>query len=75
MHRPKAASRAAAIRVTSLALVLINVALALLIVTLIGATTFAPAWLAGALLALGLLAAIGAISLWRAYVRAAQRSI
>ena len=75
MQRSKAAARATAVLVTSLALVLINVALALLIVTLIGATTFAPAWLAGVLLALGLLAAAAAIWLWRDYVRAPERSI
>jgi hypothetical protein len=56
--------------VTSVALVLINVGLAMLIVAAIGAASFAPLWVGGLLLAAGVLTAIGAVLVWRSYVRA-----
>jgi hypothetical protein len=56
---------------TSAAIVLINLGLAILIVIAIG-VDFAPVWLGGGLLVAGVLAAIGAVRLWRGYLDALQ---
>jgi len=62
-------SRLPAIITTSVALVLLNVGIAWLIVGAIG-VEFAPLWLALVILAAGVLAAAGAVMLWRGYLRA-----
>jgi len=56
---------------TSAALALINIGLAGLIVAAIG-IAFAPLWVAGALLAAGVVAAGGAVLLWRSYLHALE---
>jgi hypothetical protein len=48
---------------------MINVGLAGLIVEAIGARSFAPLWLEIGLLLLGIIAAVGAFTLWRAYLQ------
>jgi hypothetical protein len=55
--------------VTAVALALLNAGLALLIVAAIGARSFAPLWLAALLLVLGIPAAVGAVQLWRSYLK------
>jgi hypothetical protein len=52
--------------------VLVNAGLAVLIVGAIGATTFAPPWVGGALLLVGAVTTVVAVSLWRAYLHRAQ---
>jgi hypothetical protein len=59
---------------TAIALTLINVALAALIVQAIGASTLAPLWLSVVLLALGLVAAAGAVVLWRNYLTSTRHT-
>ena len=64
--------RGAAVMFTIAALVLINVGLALVIVTSVGVRTFAPLWLALVVLGVGLAAAGGAIVQWREFLRSAR---
>jgi len=52
------------------ALVLINVGIALLIVAAIGIEALGPAWIGAAVLVAGVVAAAGAIMLWRRYLQA-----
>ena len=65
-------TRGPAVLATTVALVLINVGLAGLIVEAIGARSFAPLWLAIAFVLAGIVAAVGAITLWRGYLRSAR---
>ncbi len=58
--------------VTALALALINVGLAAMVVDAVGAPNFAPAWVAVVLLVIGLVAAVGAVMLWRKYLTTAR---
>ena len=55
---------------TAVALGLVNVGCAALIVRAVGARTFAPVWLWAGLVVLGVLAAGGAVLLWRRYLAA-----
>ena len=65
-------TRGPAIWATALALALVNAGLAMIIVAAIGVPAFAPLWLAVALLVVGVVAAVGAITLWRAYLQSAR---
>ena len=65
-------SRGSAILATAAALALLNVGLAALIVQAVGARTSAPLWLWVALCVLGVLAAAGAVVLWRQYLAQAR---
>ena len=60
-----------AVLVTALALALVNLGIAELIALAVNARTFIPLWAAALLLAFGVAAAVGAVLLWRAYIRAA----
>jgi hypothetical protein len=63
-------SRAVAIALTAVALALVNLALAYLIVRLAGFSVFGPPMpIALLVLAVGLLAAFGAVAEWRKYLR------
>jgi uncharacterized membrane protein YidH (DUF202 family) len=63
-------SRAIAIALTALALALVNLALAYLIVRLAGFSVVGPPMpVAVVVLAVGLLAAAGAVAEWRRYLR------
>ncbi|MBV9601029.1 MAG: hypothetical protein JOZ87_29805 [Chloroflexi bacterium] len=53
---------------TVVALALINVGLATAIVAALGTATFAPMWVGLALVVLGLVGGVLAISLWRHYL-------
>jgi uncharacterized membrane protein (DUF2068 family) len=66
-------SRGPAILVTALALALVNVGLAALLVEATGARSFAPPWVAVVLLLFGVVAAVGAVTLWRAYLDCVRR--
>ena len=61
-------SRAPAVMATAVALALINVGLASLIVAAVGAPGLAPIWLSVLLVALGIAAAVGCVTLWRQYL-------
>ena len=61
-------SRAPAVIATAVALALINVGLASLIVAAVGAPGLAPIWLSVLLVALGIAAAVGCVTLWRQYL-------
>jgi hypothetical protein len=65
-------SRVGPVVVTSAALGLINIGVAVLIVGAIGADTFAPLWVGAALLVAGVLAAVGAVVLWRRWLHRHQ---
>jgi len=65
-------TRGPAIWATVVALALVNVGLAMVIVAAIGAPSFAPLWLSIALLGVGVVAGVGAITLWRAYLQSAR---
>jgi len=65
-------SRGPAVLATTLALACVNAGLAILIVTAIGVRAFAPLWLGLVLLVVGVVAAVGAITLWRAYLQSAR---
>ena len=72
--RNEPASRGAAVAVTVAAVTLVNLGLASLIVAAVGVrATAPPAWLAALMLALGLVAAAGAVALWRQYFRSLRR--
>jgi hypothetical protein len=59
-----------AVALTAVALALINLGLAWLIVGLAGARAVRPPdWIAALILALGLVAAVGAVGVWRQYFR------
>ena len=64
--------RGPATLVTAVALALINVGLAALVVDAVGAPSFAPAWVALVLLVTGVVAAVGAVMLWRQYLTEAR---
>ena len=66
-------NRGPAILVTALALALVNVGLAAVLVEATGARSFAPLWVALVLLALGVVATVGAVTLWRAYLDSVRR--
>ena len=57
---------------TIAALALVNLGLASLIASAVGARGFVPVWAALVLLALGAGAAAGAIMLWRGYLNAVR---
>jgi hypothetical protein len=61
-------SRGPAVIATAVALALINVGLASLIVAAVGAPGLAPVWLSVLLVAVGIAAAVGCVSLWRQYL-------
>ncbi|HEX8969439.1 MAG TPA: hypothetical protein VF937_16270 [Chloroflexota bacterium] len=61
-------SRGPAAWATTVALGLVNVGLAVVIVELIGVHGFAPLWVGLTLVAVGLLAAVAAVFLWRQYL-------
>jgi hypothetical protein len=65
-------TRGPAVLATALALALINVGLAGIIVEAVGARSFAPLWLAVVFLVVGVVAAVGAFTLWRAYLRSVR---
>jgi hypothetical protein len=67
-------SRTPAIWTTALAVVLINIGVAALIVEAIGIKSFAPLWVELAILLAGVLAAVGAVRLWRQYLEQARQS-
>ena len=57
---------------TVVALALINVGLATAIVSAMGTATFAPTWVGLVLLGAGVLAAVGAVRLWRGYLESVK---
>ena len=61
-------SRGPAIWATAIAIALANIGLAALIVAAIGKPSFAPVWIGGVLLVLGLAAAAAALVLWRRFL-------
>jgi protein-S-isoprenylcysteine O-methyltransferase Ste14 len=65
-------SRGPAIIATALALALVNIGLAALIVSAMGAQSFAPLWVGALVLLLGAASAVGAVMLWRQYLEAAR---
>jgi len=67
-----AMSRGPAIWATAVALALVNVGLAMLIVTAIGASPIAPLWIGLVTLLVGAIAAVAAVVLWRQYLAAAR---
>lgn len=67
-------TRGPAILATAAALALINIGLAGIIVEGIGARSFAPLWLVIVLLVVGVVAAVGAFTLWRGYLQSARDS-
>jgi hypothetical protein len=67
-----AVTRGPAIWATAVALALVNVGLAALIVAAIGATSFAPLWVGVVVLVAGVVAAAGAVVLWRRYLASAR---
>ena len=65
-------TRGPAVLATAVALALINVGLAGLIVEAVGARSFAPVWVTIVLLVVGVVAGVGAITLWRGYLQSAR---
>jgi hypothetical protein len=65
-------TRGPAVLATAVALALINVGLAGLIVAAVGARNFAPLWSEVVLLVLGVVAAVGAFTLWRGYLQSVR---
>ncbi|MGI9149554.1 MAG: hypothetical protein ACR2IK_23890 [Chloroflexota bacterium] len=65
-------TRGPAVLATAAALALLNLGLALLIASAVGARGIGPVWLTPVLLGLGLVAAALAVTLWRGYVRSVR---
>jgi hypothetical protein len=65
-------TRGPAVWATAVALALINVGLAGIIVEAVGARNFAPLWVVVGLFVAGIVATVGAITLWRGYLRSAR---
>ena len=65
-------TRGPAIWATAVALALVNAGLAILIVAAIGARGFAPLWVGVVAIVVGVIAGVGAITLWRAYLQSAR---
>ncbi|MDQ6670604.1 MAG: hypothetical protein M3069_07590 [Chloroflexota bacterium] len=61
-------TRGPAVLATVAALVLVNLGLASLIASGVGARAFVPVWLTILVLVLGALAAVAAVTLWRSYL-------
>jgi hypothetical protein len=62
-------TRGPAVLTTIAALVLLNLGLASLIASAVGARGFVPIWVAALLLVLGVIATAVAVTLWRGYLR------
>ncbi|MBV9174440.1 MAG: hypothetical protein JOZ81_30640 [Chloroflexi bacterium] len=65
-------ARGQAILATVIALALINIGLAGVIASAVGARTILPLWIAAGLLLLGIFATVITVLLWRAYLRQAS---
>ena len=66
-------TRGPAVLATAVSLALINIGLAGLVVAAIGARSFAPLWVVVVLLLAGVVAAAGAVTLWRQYLAEARQ--
>jgi hypothetical protein len=66
-------SRGPAVLATVAALALVNLGLASLIALAVNARGFVPVWAALGLLALGIVAVVVAVTLWRSYLRSARQ--
>jgi hypothetical protein len=66
-------SRGPAIWATAVALALTNAGLAAIIAEVIGVRTFGAVWVGAVLLGVGIVAAVGAVLLWRQYLAEARR--